>query len=683
VQSSAISSRITTLTTVFASCLLLLVLVFATSSTMIRQSFRDLEEQSARRDMERAINALDDEIETLSRTNHDYAAWDDSYAFVAGKLPEYIASNLSDETFASNRLSLVIFVNTNHTVVFAKAFDLNTSQAEPVPALLGILAPPSNMLLDLPNLNSAHSGVLMLPQGPMLISARPILTSMSIGPAHGTLILGRKLDEQMIAEMAETTRLTLTSQRLDTGTLPPLVAELRARITAQQPTVVYPLNDKQMLTAEVHNDITGQPAFLLQISDARDVFSRGQLAIRYFGLSLLFVGLLLSTIGAVLLDRFILRLHASDVRFRRLVDTMPEPIIVHDGTMIHFCNPAGATLLGGVPLDACVGMQLTQFAPHPSDLAPINDDQYTQQWREDQFVQQHGELINVEHLAVPLQHEHNEMTLLIVRDITIRKQTEMALQTAKLLAEEANQSKSAFLAMMSHELRTPLTAILGFTELLQMQVGQAGYTDLTSDIEHIWTSGQHLLTLINNVLDISKIEAGKAVLHIDNVSLRDLIDTVVSTTKPLFAKNGNRFTLVAADTLGIMQTDAMKVRQVLLNLMSNAAKFTQDGTIVLRVEQEQRADGQWVRFSLSDTGIGIRADQVERLFQPFTQADTSTTRRYGGTGLGLALCKQLCVLLDGQIIVESTPNVGSTFIVTLPMSMVNRPGVVAPFDQDI
>lgn len=258
----------------------------------------------------------------------------------------------------------------------------------------------------------------------------------------------------------------------------------------------------------------------------------------------------------------------------------------------------------------------------------------------------------------------------LASQIETQREIERVKQQAELdAALAANRAKSTFLATMSHEFRTPLTAIFGYTELMKMQAERYGYQKLVVDIDRIWASGKHLLALINDVLDLSKIEAGKAELYIEELNLRDVLDEVVSATQPLAAKNGNHLTLAVADDLGSMRTDGTKLRRVLLNLLSNAAKFTQQGEIVLRVELDQRVDGAWIRFSISDTGIGLSAAQIQHIFQPFTQADASTTRKYGGTGLGLALCKHLCTLLGGQITVESTLGAGSTFVVSLPAHM--------------
>lgn len=276
--------------------------------------------------------------------------------------------------------------------------------------------------------------------------------------------------------------------------------------------------------------------------------------------------------------------------------------------------------------------------------------------------------------------------LIILRDITDWKRTENKLKAQQLLsqnlaeeyrkakdeAEEANKAKSAFLANMSHELRTPLNAIIGYSEMLQEDSEAFGYQEIVPDLARIEKSSKHLLTLINNILDLSKIEAGRMELYLEPFSLAALIDDIVTTFTPIVEKNGNELQVVDMPDLGEMVADVTKVRQILFNLLSNATKFTQDGEITLRVARETAvstttaATGDHILFSVSDTGIGMKPEQVEKLFQPFIQADRTTSRDYGGTGLGLTISHSFCQMMDGTIDVESEPGHGSTFTVRLP-----------------
>jgi len=236
-------------------------------------------------------------------------------------------------------------------------------------------------------------------------------------------------------------------------------------------------------------------------------------------------------------------------------------------------------------------------------------------------------------------------------------------EQAKKIAEEANFSKSRFLANMSHELRTPLNAIIGYSEMLQEDAAELNEQDCVADLQKVQTAGKHLLELINDVLDISKIEAGKMDLNLETFDLKTVINEIISTVKPLIAKKNNTLKIVMDDNLGEMHTDVTKLHQMLLNLISNAAKFTESGTIRLEVKH----DSKWMSFCVTDNGIGMTHKQQKKLFNPFTQADSSTTRRYGGTGLGLAITKQFAQMMGGTIWVESEFGIGSSFMISLPI----------------
>ncbi|WP_409340558.1 MHYT domain-containing protein [Paenibacillus sp. MBLB4367] len=250
------------------------------------------------------------------------------------------------------------------------------------------------------------------------------------------------------------------------------------------------------------------------------------------------------------------------------------------------------------------------------------------------------------------------------------KERTAQLEQAHDEAIKANKIKSQFLANMSHELRTPLNAIIGYSEMLAEEAEELGERTFVEDLGKISHSGKHLLSLINDILDISKIEAGKMDIHLETFDLTGLIQDVITTVKPLMDGNGNQ--LETRSVEGEMTSDVTKLRQILINLLSNASKFTKDGAIVFHVYRETRNNRMGYCFSVKDTGIGMTPEQVGRLFQPFMQADSSTTRKYGGTGLGLAISHSFCRLLDGTIDIESNIGAGSTFTCWLPISLHNK-----------
>ncbi len=371
----------------------------------------------------------------------------------------------------------------------------------------------------------------------------------------------------------------------------------------------------------------------------------------------------------------------------RLPDESPTPVMRVDGAgVISYANrPAEEELLhcwdttvdGDVPLKiaAMITEALAAGSPMEREIvcadqvflvmfAPVVDGNYVNLYAED--------ITERKRAGQELKNHRDHLEELVSERTT-------ALVMAHNDALVASRAKSAFLASMSHELRTPLNAIIGYSEMLEENAIEAGNTELGADLRKITGSGRHLLTLINDILDLSKIEAGKVQFSLEEFRVEDLLQDIETTIRPMVTKNQNRFDMVADGELGTMYSDALRVKQVLLNLLSNACKFTTRGRITLMARREITAAGAGLSFIVNDTGIGMSQEQTMRLFEPFTQADRATAIKYGGTGLGLAISRRLCQLMGGDIRLHSALGVGSSFTVRLPAETVAQiePPVVA------
>ena len=390
---------------------------------------------------------------------------------------------------------------------------------------------------------------------------------------------------------------------------------------------------------------------------------------------ILFLAMLASSIDQQRTQR---ALRASEERFRAAADAVGDVI---------WTNDAKGEMRGSQPDWAkYTGQTRPEYegfgwlrAIHPDDTEPTNAAWIRAVTGRHTLLLEHRvrrsdgvyRLFSVR--AVPLLNENGHIRewVGVHEDITERREYENTLRSARDEAMEANRAKSDFLANMSHELRTPLSAIIGYSEMMTEEiVDGCDPKDLAADMGKVESNARHLLGLINDVLDLSKVESGKMDLYTESFEIEPMIRDLATTVGSLIRKKGNRLDLSLAPNLGAMSSDATKVKQVILNLLSNAAKFTQDGTITLTVTRETRLLGEYIIFRVSDTGIGMSEDQLAKLFQRFQQADATTTRKFGGTGLGLSLAKTFADLLGGTISVESNPGRGSSFTLDLPTTYV-------------
>ncbi|MGB5211678.1 MAG: PAS domain S-box protein [Gammaproteobacteria bacterium] len=378
------------------------------------------------------------------------------------------------------------------------------------------------------------------------------------------------------------------------------------------------------------------------------------------------------------------KLAEAEERHRLVLESTGEGIFGVDAAgKVMFINRAAAQLLGfskdellGKGIHDIIHHSRIDGTPYPVEECPMHaafadgvnskvDDEVL--WRKD------GSYFDVEYSSTPLRKDGKLVGAVIVfRDITERKIAEIELLQARDAAQAANRAKSGFLANMSHELRTPMNAIIGYSEMLIEEAEDLEMEAFIADLKKIHGAGGHLLSLINDILDLSKIEAGKMELYLENFPVDKMLADIASTVQTLVAKKHNQLEVVGAEDAGSMRSDLTKVRQTLFNLISNAAKFTENGTITLSVERGTDTEtGDWLEFAVADTGIGIAEDKIEDLFKEFTQADASTTREYGGTGLGLAITRRFCTMLGGTIGCTSKPGEGTTFTMRLPAETVD------------
>lgn len=696
----------------FTMFALLTVLLIVASHTILLSSFSKLETRDTLKNTEKIEQAIAWEALSIDRTARDWAYWDDTYEFMNTLNPEYIESNLEDNTLYDLDLNVMLFVNKSGVMVYPMSVDLINRTNVPVPA--GLLERINSGLLTTRGNADYMQGVILLEEGPMLIVCRPILVNLEEGPSAGTLILGKYIDSSYIASLEERTQSSLSLYALNEE-MPPDFQDAFNKAFRGEGNTVNILGDDRVAGYFILKDTTGEPVALMRADYPRDLYAQGKKTLTYIYGFLLLSGIVIGTATKFSLDRLLvsrliaidsflekvkrekdiskqldvdgedeihrlskginemlssIKLAEQELKSREyekkfILDSLEEIVVLRDPNFnIRWANRAA---LKNRDLLTVKVKEMTSDCHKAADKEIIQKPRYPQAsgWTDQEFTSSDGKTWLLR--SKPVCDETGDIIAILETgvEITERKNYEIELFRAKHDAEVANHTKSEFLANMSHELRTPLNSIIGFSDLLYEKVyGELNARQLKA-VGNISSSGKHLLNLINEILDLSKVEAGSFELHYSTFWLAEAFAEVRDMLFPFAASKGINIKFEIETSLPRVSADRERIMQVLSNLMTNAIKFSNENGCI-RVKAAQRND--YIMIAVSDEGIGIAAADHDKLFKPFSQIDSSSSKKYQGTGLGLALVKEIVHLHGGSVWFESEAGKGSTFGFSIPFS---------------
>jgi PAS domain S-box-containing protein len=678
-------------------------------------NFLDLEQTDALKNVDRVKNVVLVEEKYLNNMVQDWACWNDTYRFIEDKNQDYIDVNLQNETLAGLKVNVMLFVNKEGSVVYTKSIDLDTGEEVPVPAEL--LTMVESGLFSAESKDDDKRGYVLLDENPMLVSCHPILTTGYEGPVKGTLIFGRYLDNALLNDFRNTACSSILMYRVD-GYMPyDFQSKLQNFTESPGMTIIEPFSDKSIAGYFVLEDFSHQPAVIMRADFSRDLYLNSKRTLNYMYFFLLLTGIM-TGIGVkvaldslfvsrlVEIDNFVtkvrsekditkrLSLKGDDELYRLsreingmlneidlteqelkaqerekkvLLDSLNELVIFVDPQRrIIWANEAALKYMN-LELEMAKGVSLKTIQGTGDALFEyMKLEKIFETGNKDsgEFVSGDGNSWFVQ--ANPVTDEKGKTigVLGTFRDITGKKKIEKLIQE-KQVAEIANRTKNEFLANMSHELRTPLNSIIGFSDLLYEQIlGELNEKQLKY-VANISKSGKHLLNLINDILDLSKLEAGEMKLDYKDFELTNKLNDVKNLFSPIADRKKIKIEIDVDKELSSIRADEARFAQIMHNLVDNAIKFSSENN---SVKIEARRRGELVEITVKDTGDGVKAEDQHKLFKPFSQVDTFSTKKFQGTGLGLYLVKQIVDLHGGYVWFRSVVDEGSTFAFVIPIN---------------
>jgi PAS domain S-box-containing protein len=712
-----------------ATCLGLMAVLYGVARTVILKNVSENEQLSGNRNMHRMQEFLDERASSLKRFGLDHSALDATYELVAHPDPR-VDLILFGENNRTNPLahqpSFLMLLDNRGQVRAQRKFYLADGTSQEIPEALRSQLIPGHVLMEHADPKLATTGVVMAPDGPLVVVSRAVLRSDGSGPSRGTLIVGRYLNNYDLEPMQKLSGFNLTLQRvdLDLPDLPVEVLEPFSHLYSSGSTYVRPSSRDTLRGFLRIDDVNGKPAFILEATIPRNFYRSGLITLYYFLGSVLVTGFVFCIVVQLLLEKIVIsplsklnrsvgliaqssdfssRLNCQggdeiysladsinwmldslelSVEEKREVEERHLAFMNHLPGIASLTDEEGRYLYINQPLsdtfdlssEGVIGKTIADWMPGAAESDRAHDREVltcggTLQF-DDAIQMPDGTVHHWLSFKFPLRvRDGRRLIGTVAFDITARKEWEVQVDVAREEAERANRAKSEFLANMSHEIRTPLNGIIGMTDL-------ALETDLNSEqreyLDTVKFSADSLLSLINDILDFSKIEAGKVDLESVDFDLRDNVETTLKTLAVRAHQKGLELhNDVDVNVPDAVKGDSSRLRQIVLNLVGNAIKFTEKGEIKVSVQIEpEPAGGPNLHFCVSDTGIGIPPDKHDLIFKAFSQADSSTTRKYGGTGLGLTISSRLVAMMGGKIWVESEVGKGSQFHFTLRLPVV-------------